>query len=284
MKNKLFVDGEVIGGHREQFAYIYSRLDKTPQNMTRAFSERGGNDGTYNPEHYLLYLDHSYGDPNAQARAVDRLRTMRQREDESFATFLPKFERELADAGGGEWGHMTCINYLEGALSHRLCDRLVNIPTVPQDYPGFVQVLQTISSRLVSLELSTRRSGQGTQRQQPISPPSGSQKLPTNAVDTMDWEPTRVNRMAQTDDHLRGKRAKWVDQAEMTKRRREGRCLRCGRSECQIANCPLLPARRPRAGNTNQTRVNKVYQAALEDEDEDRGSESDGSSIISGKE
>ncbi len=42
-----------------------------------------------------------------------------------------------------------------------------------------------------------------------------------------------------------GKRAKWVDEKETALRRKEKRCLRCGRDGCWISECPLLPARRP---------------------------------------
>ena len=49
MRNKLVVDGQMLGPLTDQFAYIYSRLEKTPQNMTIAFVERGGIDGSYNP-------------------------------------------------------------------------------------------------------------------------------------------------------------------------------------------------------------------------------------------
>jgi hypothetical protein len=272
MKNKLMVDGRAIGGHREQFAYVYSRLERTPQNMTIAFVERGGKDGTHNPDQYLAYLDECYGDPNAQARAIDRLRTIRQKEDESFAAFLPKFEREMADSGGGEWVDAVQVNYLEGALNHKLRERLISISDIPRDYVGFVRIVQTISSRLDSLELSTKWS---RRRRSP------GQLTPTTTTDTMDWEPTKVNRTAhQGDDQLRGKRAKWVDQAEMDKRRRERRCFRCGRSECRVDKCPLQPPRRP---DTNRTQVNKVYQAAVEEE-EDKDTMTDQSSSDSGKE
>ena len=76
MKNKLAVDGPAIGTQADQFAYVYSRLERTPQNMTIAFVEKGGVDGSRDPNQYLTYLDGCYGDPNAQARAIDRLQTI----------------------------------------------------------------------------------------------------------------------------------------------------------------------------------------------------------------
>ncbi|XP_044724102.1 reverse transcriptase (RNA-dependent DNA polymerase) domain-containing protein [Hirsutella rhossiliensis] len=51
------------------------------------------------PDLFLDYLNRRYGDPNAKARALDRLRSLKQKPDESFASFFPKFEKELADSG-----------------------------------------------------------------------------------------------------------------------------------------------------------------------------------------
>ena len=40
-------------------------------------------------------------------------------------------------------------------------------------------------------------------------------------------------------------RAKWVSFAELSQRRTNGACLQCGRKGHIIANCNLLPAKRP---------------------------------------
>jgi hypothetical protein len=42
---------------------------------------------------------------------------MKQRDNESFAVFFLRFEKELVDSGGSEWSDIICINYLEGALN-----------------------------------------------------------------------------------------------------------------------------------------------------------------------
>lgn len=83
--------------------------------MAAAYHEQGGADGARSPEHCLDYLNWRYGDPNAKSRAMERLRASKQKPNESFATFFPKFEKELADSGGGAWDDAVQINYLEGA-------------------------------------------------------------------------------------------------------------------------------------------------------------------------
>jgi hypothetical protein len=280
MQNKLQVDGSVIGGNRDQFAYIFSRLEKTPQGMTVAYVEKGGSNRYHDPTAYMAYLHACYGDPNAQARAIDRLRSLRQKPYESFAAFLPKFEKELADGGGGEWTDAVRVNYLEGALNDTMRDRLISVTTLPGRYPEYVQALQTIGSRLDSLNIAKRQAKSSTTGQRSPSPDrTAPPKAVTTAAteDTMDWEPTRTGKGSSSKDrHLKGKRAKWVDQAELDKRREERRCYRCSRSECRIERCPLKPAWRPTSGAKRGTPVAVTEAAIEEEESSDRTSEDSG--------
>jgi len=270
MQNKLLVDGEVIGGDRDRFAYIFSRLEKTPQSMTVAYVERGGNNGLHNPTAYLAYLHSCYGDPNAQARALDRLRGLRQRTHESFAAFLPKFEKELADGGGAEWTDAVRINYLEGAINDTMRDRLISVTTLPTEYPRYIQALQTIGSRLDSLN-HARKQAKAPHSRQPSPPSDQTSTIKTIAAtveDKMDWEPIRVAKAVPKEDrdrHLQGKRAKWVDQAELDRRRAESRCFRCGRSECRVERCPLKPAKRPNT-TARKAKPKPVTEAAVEED------------------
>jgi hypothetical protein len=86
----------------------------------------------------------------------------------------------------------------------------------------------------------------------------------------MDWEPTKINRVIQKQNReLQGKRAKWVDQEELDRRRKEGRCFRCGRTGCSVAECPLLPPRRPSQATKVQAKRTKPVLDAVIDEDEE---------------
>lgn len=57
MRNKLQVDGEAIGLLQDQFPYMFARLDRTLQNMAVAFEEKGGHNGSYDTQEFLVYLD-----------------------------------------------------------------------------------------------------------------------------------------------------------------------------------------------------------------------------------
>ncbi len=204
MRAKLILDRDAFASEGELFAYIYARLEGTAQNMSAAYFEQGGPDGTQSPEHFLDYLNRRYGDPNAKSRALDRLRSLRQRPDESFATFFPKFEKELADSGGGGWDDAVQINYLEGAVNYKLRDRLIGITAMPTTFNEYAELLLTIGSRLDSREYQARSSHQkqrGTRNAANI-PTNPQQEGPTRkeetseaaASDQMDWEPTKVGK------------------------------------------------------------------------------------------
>jgi hypothetical protein len=257
MKSKLRTDGTAIGSEADQFAYIYSRLDQTPQAMAAAYFEIGGNQGTKDPWDFLKYLAASYADPNIAQRALSRLEALKQGEKESFAAFLPKFEKELADSGGSLWSSDVQINHLKRVINQELRTYLAGQLNLPQTYPEYVRALQDLGTNLDDLRFHSKRWN-------PRSRPLQARELANDRADEMEWEPTKVNQVVpQKDDQLRGKRAKWVEIDEIRKRRAEHRCVRCGRSECRISKCPLLPARRPQTAQ-----VAKVHQAMIEEEEE----------------
>src|SRR5947207_1208491 len=74
--------------------------------------------------------------------------------------------------------------------------------------------------------------------------PKERQTVTRGDGETMDWEPTRAAVTTPTNSGQK-RRARWVSQEEMDKRRQEGRCFRCGASGHQLAGCEFLPPRRP---------------------------------------
>lgn len=291
MKSKLRTDKKAIGGvDRTLFEYIFTRLEGTAQKMCTAYVESGGTN--HSPAHFMLYLDRQYLDPNAKQRALDRLQNLRQSEKESFATFLPKFEKELADCGGAAWPEEVKVNYLKNVLSKELKVHLLHTKPAT-NYGQYIIQIQDMQSKLDGLRYSSlaaprkvmniqsgpsTRSFQGNSTSLP-----GSSTVVQPAVDEMDWQyegqPARPSIFSartytvltpdekKANGQLKGKRAKWVDPSEMIARKREGRCLRCGRSRCQIKICPLEPPRRPEENqSTRISSAGVIEQAAVEDE------------------
>ncbi|KAM4062023.1 reverse transcriptase (RNA-dependent DNA polymerase) [Hirsutella rhossiliensis] len=150
MKAKLAVDRQAFDNKEALFAY--------PRTWPLLITNRAVS-MVLAPDLFLDYLNRRYGDPNAKARALDRLRSLKQKPDESFASFFPKFEKELADSGGGEWADVVQINYLEGAINNRLKSSLVSAVSLPKDFNSYAELLLTIGSRLDSLNFHQRQQG-----------------------------------------------------------------------------------------------------------------------------
>lgn len=283
MEGKLRTDGCLLGSPADQFTYIYSRLGDTPQSMAAAYYESGGPGSTRNPTRFLQYLTTTYEDPNVAQHALNNLDSMAQGKTESFAAFYPRFEKQLADAGGATWHDVVQINYLRKTLNDEMKDLLVPMLHLPKDYPGFVQELHNLGANVDARRATQRRAV----KRPPFLPQarnaSPDQRAPrhqdynrttTPPYDMMDWEPTKISRMIQQDNpRLAGKRAKWIDEKEKERRRKEGRCFRCGRTGCTVAECPLLPARPPSLarGNHSQVKKSRPVTKALVEDTEDEG-------------
>jgi hypothetical protein len=258
MENKLAEDAESIGDTSSQFRYVFSRLEKTAWKNMATFVRESGN--RRRPAELVEYLDRVYGDPNLTARAAQRLQTLRQGEKVSFPKFLPLLEKEFADAGALAWPNDTKRSILLASLNRTMKTQLMH-RGIPDDFNDIITRLHQISTDIDLLEMDKNH-------EQGRRPPRSAHQTPgatEEIYDSMDWTPTTVRANATTprglpnpngyqstrpeDQDLIGKRAKWVSQEEMDKRRNENRCLRCGRHGCRLLQCPLLPAINP---NRNQ--------------------------------
>ena len=111
--NNLRIDGAVIGTPQDQVAYLFSRMEAKAQLMVVPFYQ---NQPSCDVATFVRHLDSVYIDPNAAARALNQLQAMKQGR-ELFATFLPKFEKELGESQFTMVPDMVKIGYLCGALN-----------------------------------------------------------------------------------------------------------------------------------------------------------------------
>ena len=111
--NKLRIDGAVIGTPQDQAAYLFSKMEAKAQLMVMSYYQ---NQPGCHVATFVRHLDNVYIDPNAAARVLNRLQAMKQGR-ESFATFLPKFEKELGKSQLTMILDMVKIGYLRGALN-----------------------------------------------------------------------------------------------------------------------------------------------------------------------
>lgn len=114
------VDREAIGSILDQFMYLFSRLTGEAARAVSTKAQTLSANKTGNGAEFLAYLDTIYGDPNKRSRALQQLYSMKQKEHESFATFLPKFETVLTNAGWAEYGDEQKISLLKNALNKEM--------------------------------------------------------------------------------------------------------------------------------------------------------------------
>lgn len=261
-RNKLEQDGDFLGNQKAQLQYIFGSLAKEAQKMCIAWFNLNQNTAT--ADDLLAYLAKIYSDPNRARRAMNSLATMEQKDGESFARFLPRFETQLADAGALATDDNVKISWLERALNKAMRDHLQYVYPIPDTYQGYTSLLQTIASRRDALQ--NQKGGSAI--------PSRSWRT----SDAMDWEPT--TRTQQARPNTNGvRRAKLVDQKTLEYRRRNGLCLRCGNEGHRIGTCPFQPPQKPEL----KTNVNLLMaQAEKLDELENDGLENGGEE--SGKE
>ena len=201
---------------------------------------------------------------------------MKQLERESFSNFFPKFEKELANAGGTSIGDQIKIMFLRTALSSRFRNCL---PKTKHDtmYEELIIVLQNAAATMANEEalFRTREIGQIQSRFQ-------DQSLPPNLPESMDWTPTVS---AQSQNRVTGEinqrpRARWVSRETIAARREANCCLRCGNSKHYQQNCPYRPPINPnRPISNNQRGIRNIDQAILMAEPELNSAESIGGDI-----
>lgn len=199
--NKLRIDGAVLGTPQDQAAYLFSRMEAKAQLMVVSFYQ---NQPDCDARTFVQYLDSIFIDPNAAARALNRLQAMKQGR-ESFASFLPKFEKELGESQLTMVPDMVKIGYLRGTLNSEMQRAMIG-PVTYVDYGMFVQALLAVGSQLDCLQYQKGRA---------------TPMAITNRVwpdgDEMDWAPT-----VQV-----GKLRRRLTPDEQEKCRQEGRCFLC---------------------------------------------------------
>jgi hypothetical protein len=293
MENKLQEDADALGTSAAQLKYIFSRLTGNAKENVTAYVEMESKKPTTDPATLLARLDLLYGDRDREQKAIQALHHIKQGEYESFASFYSKFEREIGNANAESWPDNSKMSYLRHALNDRLKQALVPVGRLEVDtYLGLVTKCEELSN---SMELLGQWKKQGSNRQQKTAAerPEPRPQPEVRREEMMEWEPaptpsTQINTMRPRknvngfpskrpqDKLLLGKRAKWVDQTEIDNRLKEGRCLRCRRTDCRVAMCPLAAPKRP----GSQARVNSVRsgrvvtETAVEEDLDEEGTRS----------
>ena len=234
--NKLRIDRAVIGTPQDQAVYLFLRMEVKAQLMVVSFYQ---NQPDCDAATFVRHLDSVYIDPNAAARALNRLQAMKQGR-ESFATFLPKFEKELGESQLTMVLDMVKIGYLCGALNKEMQRAMIGSVTYT-DYGGFVQAWLAVGSQLDCLQYQKGRMAL-------ITIPS----CVWPDGDEMDWTPT-VQKV---------KLRKRLTADEQQKCRQEGRCFNCLKRGHRANDCldtkGEIPDKTKKESTASTTNVNAV--------------------------
>ena len=162
--------------------------------------------------------------------------------------FFAEFGETLVMAGGLAWQDEQKKIVLDTAISPKYLQALIGCMKNPT-YSGYVGQLHTIAHDLKRVEAADKG--------QPRTPMPVVSQHPNSTSDSMDWEPTGAAQLAAVGKtptpRTPQRRARWVDQAELDRRRTTGDCFRCGNPGHIVRNCPFLPARRPMQTAAAQT-------------------------------
>ena len=123
------------------------------QKMVAMYFEKGLSNNTRTATKFLQHLNTVFIDPNGADRALSKLRHMDQGRD-SFAVFLPKFERVLHESGLEEDRAM--ISYLKGGINDELHAAMVRTDPA-RTYQQYISQLFTIASQLEECRFASRR-------------------------------------------------------------------------------------------------------------------------------
>lgn len=158
MRAKIRIDGDFYDNDPIKLWWlINSCLGDSPRLIVATFVKSGGRSGAHDPDVFMAYLDSIYKDRTLQARAARDLRRMHQPDKASLATFIPKFEQTLVEAGGATWPDGAKITFLEGALNSELQRSLITVDLPVDDYPGWVRRVQEVASRLERFDANKQR-------------------------------------------------------------------------------------------------------------------------------
>lgn len=222
-----------------QFFAVFNKLkDNAAKNVTPWVTRNiSTNTATY--EGLLKELGRLYDDPAQEAKALNNLKSMKQQERESFATFFPKFEKELANAGSSSIGDQIKIMFLRSALSTRFRNCLPKTKHY-ETYEELVIDLQNAAATMANEDALLIRRDFG-QNQLRASQPTAQ----INDTIPMDWTPTRNNQSKINNDSNKRPRAQWVSKETLKARQDSNCCLRCGNRTHYQPNCPYRPPINP---------------------------------------
>lgn len=220
------------------------------KNMTPWIQSAMKTPGAFTLENFFAQMRLQFNDEDRQRKAMTRLNELRQLQS-SFEEYHAEFQRLLYESGGGlTWDDNNKISRFQHGMNIKL--QTATVAIIGTTFEQYVRDVKIIAERL---EAINRRSNNWRNNGHSRNPPAASH-------DPMEWEPT-VN-------SLSNRRAKWVDERELQRRKDNRLCYRCGSSEHIVPRCPYQPAVRPGGRRPPAPRVSRIKEFPQLDDDEDK--------------
>jgi len=240
--------------------YLMGRLEGDAAKVALPWVQKNGLTSTV--EDMWAFLDRQFKDPYLKTKALDKLRRLKQ-DKKSVRDYRSQFNQLLLESEETFGNEALKSMFLDG-LKYDLQRSLVMVPD-GLDIEEFMDQAVKISDRLYRANMKYEDST-GSHR--------SSARTATAQPDVMDWEPTRVATATMAQKETTGiqksaKRARWVSKEEITKRKEEKRCLRCGASKHFVVACPYRPAVKPKANQVNVSAVKTASPAVVAEVEDD---------------
>lgn len=263
LNTKFTIDASVYATEEERVLYAFSRLrTKATKRILPWISAQQASANPLRTADFYEVLDRAFKDPDVQKKALVRLNHMKLG-NKDLREFMADFDQTLVEAGGIAYPDEVKKGYLEAALNKEILTGMVGAPIEESydDYRHQVQKVHEQQQRLARIKNYPR-----TTYLQPNRPARPARTNP----DVMDWEAT-TKQMAALQAQVAALRtgqaneartpAKWATQEVRDRRRKEGKCLRCGRDNHMIRDCSYGPPVRP-------SQVAVVKKVESDDEDD----------------
>jgi Retrotransposon gag protein len=243
---KLQVDEAALGGPYERLWYAFGRLKGKAAQRLHPWMEGRGKDRDRITENtikdFFEQMRFFFADAHRRVKANERLHNLYQGK-KSFNEYLGEFEQLLLEAGGSTWEDVIKCGFLTNGLNIEMRQSIVSLQAA-KTFVEYCRQLQKIADSLTEIDRIQRsRKGRGRQFTQYSRTAGAPNDVPPHQgprdADAMDWAPAgaELNNLQR--------RAKWVPQDEIEKRRKERRCVRCGDPSHYQNRCPYRAPRRP---------------------------------------
>ena len=163
----------------DAFDYVWDRLEQSQQASVLHLRQTAEDTQSWDPEVLFSYFQRLCHNPREHQEAVQRLSTVRQRDDESLVAYLARFERFLFEADAMSWPDTARISSLHRGLRTSLRQTLEESEDslFSLSYDSYVEQVQRLEHR-------TRR-----HQNQPARNQSQTTRPPEQVFLTKDHQP-----------------------------------------------------------------------------------------------